>query len=242
MAERIAKMLAARGVASRRGVEALIAEGRVRVNGAVVTTPATLLDGTEYITVDNAVVAGSALPLKLYRFHKPKGCLTTEKDPEGRKTIYDLLPPDLPRLQPIGRLDYNSEGLLLMTTSGGLKRFFELPKNALERCYRVRVHGRVEPEALESLKEGITIDGVRYEPILAEFERQQGANAWLNFTLHEGKNREIRKVCEALGYTVNRLIRTRYGGFSLGTLPIGGFAEVHRKIIEELMPESLEGL
>ena len=222
--QRIAKLLARAGIASRRDIERMIAEGRIALNGEVLTTPATLLTDLGGVTVDGKPVAEPE-PTRLFLFHKPAGCLTTARDPKGRRTIYDILPKDLPRLQPIGRLDMNTEGLLLLTTDGELKRALELPVNAVERRYRVRVYGRVEQSALESLSEGVTIEGVRYGSILADLERRTGANAWLTMTLTEGKNREVRRVAEHLGLKVTRLIRTAYGPFSLGDSEPGDIVE-----------------
>jgi 23S rRNA pseudouridine2605 synthase len=222
--QRIAKLLARAGVASRRDIERMIAEGRIALDGQTLTTPATLLTDLSRVTVDGKPVAEPEAT-RLFLFHKPAGCLTTARDPKGRRTIYDILPKDLPRLQPIGRLDMNTEGLLLLTTDGELKRALELPANAVERKYRVRVYGRVEQSALESLSEGVTIEGVRYGPILADLERRTGANAWLTMTLTEGKNREVRRVAEHLGLKVTRLIRTAYGPFSLGESEPGEIAE-----------------
>ena len=222
--QRIAKLLARAGIASRRDIERMITEGRIALNGEVLTTPATLLTDLSGVTVDGKPVAEPE-PTRLFLFHKPAGCLTTARDPKGRRTIYDILPKDLPRLQPIGRLDMNTEGLLLLTTDGELKRALELPVNAVERRYRVRVYGRVEQSALESLSEGVTIEGVRYGSILADLERRTGANAWLTMTLTEGKNREVRRVAEHLGLKVTRLIRTAYGPFSLGDSEPGDIVE-----------------
>lgn len=222
--QRIAKLLARAGVASRRDIERMIAEGRIALNGAVLTTPATLLKDLGGVTVDGKPVAEPE-PTRLFLFHKPAGTLTTARDPKGRRTIYDVLPKDLPRLQPVGRLDMNTEGLLLLTTDGELKRALELPANAVERKYRVRVYGRVEQAALEALSEGVTIEGVRYGSILADLERRTGANAWLTMTLTEGKNREVRRVAEYLGLKVTRLIRTAYGPFTLGESEPGAIAE-----------------
>lgn len=211
----------------------MIAEGRIAVNGEVLTTPATLLTDLLSVTVDGKPVAAPE-PTRLFLFHKPAGCLTTARDPKGRKTIYDLLPSGLPRLQPVGRLDMNTEGLLLLTTDGELKRALELPVNAVERRYRVRVYGRIDQAALERLAEGITVEGVRYGPIIADLERRTGANAWLTMTLTEGKNREVRRVLEALGVQVTRLIRTAYGPFTLGDSEPGQLVEARSADIERL--------
>lgn len=222
--QRIAKLLARAGVASRRDIERMIEDGRIALDGQTLTTPATLLTDLSRVTVDGNPVA-EAEPTRLFLFHKPAGCLTTARDPKGRRTIYDILPKGLPRLQPIGRLDMNTEGLLLLTTDGELKRALELPVNAVERKYRVRVYGQVQQAALESLAEGVTIEGVRYGPILADLERRTGANAWLTMTLTEGKNREVRRVAEHLGLQVTRLLRTAYGPFTLGESEPGAIAE-----------------
>ncbi|MFZ5610150.1 MAG: pseudouridine synthase [Pseudomonadota bacterium] len=218
--ERIAKLLARAGVGSRRAVELMISEGRVHHRGTPVTTPATLLTALEGITVDGKPVAAVAPP-RLWRFHKPRGVITTHKDPQGRRTVFDLLPPGAGRLISVGRLDLNSEGLLLLTNDGALARHLEHPATGLARRYRVRVHGEVDEARLGALIEGITVEGVRYGPITASLERAQGSNAWLIVTLHEGKNREIRKVLAALGLMVTRLIRIAYGPFGLGQLAPG---------------------
>lgn len=222
--QRIAKLLARAGIASRRDIERMIADGRIAVDGQTLTTPATLLTDLSRVSVDGKPVAEPE-PTRLFLFHKPAGCLTTARDPKGRRTIYDVLPKGLPRLQPIGRLDMNTEGLLLLTTDGELKRALELPVNAVERKYRVRVYGQVPQSALEGLAEGVTIEGVRYGPILADLERRTGANAWLTMTLTEGKNREVRRVAEHLGLKVTRLLRTAYGPFTLGESEPGAIAE-----------------
>lgn len=222
---RIAKLLARAGVASRREIERMIEEGRVARDGAVVDTPATLLASLHGVTVDGNPVAEPA-PARLFLFHKPVGVLTTERDPHGRPTIYDRLPKDLPRLVPVGRLDLNTEGLLLLTTDGGLKRQLELPATGVQRAYRARAYGAVSQAQLEELIDGIEIDGVRYGSIDANLERRTGANTWVELILTEGKNREVRRVLEHLGLQVNRLIRTRYGPFVLGDLHVGGVGEV----------------
>lgn len=222
---RIAKLLARAGIASRREVERMIVEGRVAKDGAVIDTPATLLSSLHGVTVDGDPVAAPA-PARLFLFHKPAGVLTTERDPQGRPTIYDRLPRDLPRVVPVGRLDLNTEGLLLLTTDGALKRQLELPSTGVERAYRARAYGRVTQEQLEALIEGVEIDGVRYGSIDANLERRTGANVWVEMVLTEGKNREVRRVLEHLGLKVGRLIRTRYGPFVLADLPVGEVGEV----------------
>jgi len=231
--QRIAKLLARAGVGSRRDIERMIAEGRVSVDGALLTSPALNLASLAGVTVDgNPVAAASAT--RLYRFHKPTGCLTTARDPKGRATIYDLLPKDLPRLVTIGRLDMNTEGLLLLTNDGELKRAMELPANALVRRYRVRVFGSVNARALEALAEGVTIEGVRYGSINADIEHRSGAYAWLVITITEGKNREVRKVLEHLGLKVARLIRVGYGPFELEDLPVRGVEQIPDDAVSRL--------
>ena len=222
---RIAKLLARAGIASRREVERMITDGRVAREGVILDTPATLLASLDGVTVDGEPVA-AAEPTRLFLFHKPVGVLTAERDSAGRPTIYDRLPKDLPRLVPVGRLDLNTEGLLLMTTDGGFKRQLELPATGVERSYRARAYGQVSQGALEELIDGIEIDGIRYGSIDANLERRTGANMWIEMTLREGKNREVRRVLEHLGLRVSRLIRTRYGPFVLGDLPVNGVGEV----------------
>ncbi len=223
--DRIAKLLARAGVASRREVERMIEEGRVALDGKVLDTPATILRSLQGVTVDGQPVALPE-PTRLFLYHKPTGLLVTERDPKGRPTIYDRLPRDLPRLVPVGRLDLNTEGLLLLTTDGGFKRQLELPSTGVERSYRARAYGNVTQQQLEELAEGVEIEGVRYGSIDANIERRTGANVWIEVTITEGKNREVRRVLEYLGLQVSRLIRTRYGPFVLGDLPIGGVGEV----------------
>jgi len=225
--QRIAKLLARAGIASRREVERMIAEGRIAVGGVKVEKPATLLTSLSGVTVDGKPVREPA-PARLFRYHKPAGLLTAERDPKGRPTIYDRLPKGLPRLMPVGRLDLNTEGLLLLTTDGELKRQLELPATGVERSYRARVFGPVGQEQLERLIEGIEIDGIRYGPIDANLERRTGRNAWVELRLREGKNREVRRVLEHLGLQVSRLIRTAYGPFLLADLPAGAVDEVRR--------------
>lgn len=228
--ERIAKRLSRAGVASRRDAEAMIARGRVAVNGRVLDTPAFLVGPEDRITVDGQPV-GAPEPARLWRYHKPRGVVTTARDEMDRETIYDRLPEDMPRTMPVGRLDINSEGLLLLTNDGGLKRRLELPETGWLRKYRVRVHGRVDERRLEPLVEGLTVDGVDYQPMLVRIDGAQGANAWLTVGLREGKNREIRRAMEAVGLPVNRLIRVSYGPFALGQLPRGGVEEVRERAL-----------
>jgi 23S rRNA pseudouridine2605 synthase len=225
--QRIAKLLARAGIASRREIERMIAERRIAIDGVPLDTPATLVTSLHGVTVDgNPVEAPS--PARLFVFHKPSGVLVTERDPKGRPTIYDRLPADLPRVVPVGRLDLATEGLLLLTTDGELKRQLELPATGVERAYRARAYGTVTQEQLEDLIEGVTIDGVRYGPIDANLERRTGANVWIELILTEGKNREVRRVLEYLGLQVSRLIRVRYGPFVLGDLPVGAVGEVRQ--------------
>lgn len=225
--DRIAKLLARAGVASRREIERMIADGRIALDGATLDTPATVLRSLRGVTVDgNPVEAATAARLFLY--HKPPGLLVTERDPAGRPTIYDRLPRDLPRLVPVGRLDLATEGLLLLTSDGGLKRQLELPATGVERVYRARAYGPVTQGQLEDLMEGVEIEGLRYGPIDANLERRTGANQWIELTLTEGKNREVRRVLEYLGLSVSRLIRTRYGPFVLADLAPGEVGEVRQ--------------
>lgn len=218
--QRIAKLLARAGVASRREAERMIEAGRVAIDGKTLDTPVTLLTSLHGVTVDGEPVQ-QPIPAKLYRFHKPAGVLTTERDPGGRPTIYDKLPKGLPRVMPVGRLDMNTEGLLLLTNDGGLKRQLELPRNGVERIYRARAFGEISQDQLEALIEGVTVEGVRYGSIDANLERRTGRNQWIEMKLTEGKNREVRRVLEHLGLKVNRLIRTAYGPFWLDDLPRG---------------------
>jgi len=235
--ERIAKVIARAGLASRRQAEAWIAAGRVAVNGAVIASPALNVTARDKITVDGAALPGRART-RLFRYHKPRGLVTTHSDPQGRDTIFRALPKRLPRLISVGRLDINSEGLLLLTNDGGLARALELPATGWLRRYRVRALGRVTPEALDRLKRGITVAGVHYGPIEATLDREQGANVWLTMGLREGKNREVRKVLEHLGLRVNRLIRVAYGPFELGDLDDGAVEEVETdELRQALGPE-----
>jgi 23S rRNA pseudouridine2605 synthase len=229
--ERVAKFLARAGVCSRRDAERLIAEGRVKLNGKRLDTPAVKVTGKDKVTVDGRPVA-AAEPTRLWRYHKLSGLVTTHRDPAGRPTVFERLPPDLPRVISIGRLDLTSEGLLLLTNDGDLARRLELPSNAWLRRYRARAFGRVTQEELDKLKNGITVEGVRYGPIEAKLERQ-AANSWITLSLTEGKNREVRRVLDALGLKVNRLIRIAYGPFQLGTLPPGSVEEIPRKVLKE---------
>ena len=233
--ERIAKLLSRAGIASRREAERMIADGRVSLNGEKLDTPATILPDLKGVTVDGKPV-GKPDRTRLYRFHKPAGLLTAERDPKGRPTIYDALrnalPPDAPRLMPVGRLDLNTEGLLLLTNDGELKRAMELPSSGVPRTYRARTFGDVSQAKLEELIEGVTVEGIHYGRIDANLERRTGRNQWIEMTLTEGKNREVRKVLEHLGLKVSRLLRTAYGPFELGDLPRGAADELKKHEVE----------
>lgn len=232
--ERIAKFLSRAGVTSRREAEKLIADGLVSVNDKIIDTPAFFVTDKDKILVNKKPVTARQ-ETRLWTFYKPQGCLTSDFDPEGRTTIYDLLPDDLPRLMSVGRLDYNSEGLLLLTNDGALKRFLELPKTQIQRRYRVRAFGYITQERLDVLAEGVIVDGIHYAPVYAELDKIQGKNAWISFTLTEGKNREIRKLMTYLGYDVNRLIRTDYGAFSLGKMSDGDIKEVPQEYLDKVL-------
>jgi 23S rRNA pseudouridine2605 synthase len=230
--ERIAKVIARAGLCSRRDAERLVAERRVTVDGRVLDSPALNVRPGQRVTVDGKPLP-AAEPARLFRYHKPRGVVTTARDPEGRKTVYDTFPEGLPRLMPVGRLDLSSEGLLLLTNDGELKRRLELPSTGWLRRYRVRVHGHPEDAPLNALAGGITVDGVTYGSIDAKLDRNQGDNAWLTMALREGRNREVRRVLEHLGFQVSRLIRVAYGPFQLGSLPERGIEEVRPKVLKE---------
>jgi 23S rRNA pseudouridine2605 synthase len=236
--ERIAKAIARAGLASRREAEAWIEAGRVAINGKVIDSPAVNVGPKDRVTVD-----GAPLPARertrLFLFHKPRGLVTTHADPQGRPTIFGALPKHLPRLISVGRLDLNTEGLLLLTNDGGLARALELPETAWLRRYRVRAHGRVTQDQLDSLRDGVTIDGIRYGAIEATLDRDQGTNVWLTFGIREGKNREVRNVLEHLGLKVARLIRVSFGPFQLGELPAGAIEEVKTRHLREQLGERL---
>ncbi len=239
--ERIAKVVSRAGLASRRDAEEWIRQGRVSVNGRVINSPALDVTGNDVITVD-----GKPLPprerTRLWMFHKPRGLMTTHADPEGRPTVFDNLPDGLPRLISIGRLDFNTEGLLLLTNDGGLARALELPDTGWLRRYRVRAHGEVTQAQLDELKKGVEVDGVKYGSIDATLERDQGANVWLVFAIREGKNREVRNVMAHLGLEVNRLIRVSYGPFQLGELAEGQVEEVKTRVLREQLGEKIASL
>ena len=240
--ERIAKVLARAGVASRRDVERLIEAGRVALNGQTLTTPAVKVEAGDIVTVDGEVVS-DAEPARLFRYHKPVGLMTSHNDPKGRPTVFQNLPEGLPRLISVGRLDLSSEGLLLLTNDGGLARALEMPTSGVVRRYRARALGRVTQDRLDRLKDGITVEGVHYGAIEARLDKAkegpQGANLWITVTLAEGKNREVRRVLEALGLKVNRLIRLSYGPFALGTLLPGQVEEVGPRVIREQLSEHI---
>lgn len=245
--QRIAKLLARAGIASRREIERMIEERRIAIDGVAVEKPATLLTSLHGVTVDGQPVKAPA-PARLFRFHKPAGLLTTERDPKGRPTIYDRLPKGLPRVMPVGRLDMNTEGLLLLTTDGELKRQLELPATGVERSYRARVFGDISQAQLEELINGVEIEGIRYGSIDANLERRTGRNGWVEMRLKEGKNREVRRVLEHLGLKVSRLIRTAYGPFALADMPAGAVDEVRqhdlvafRKSLGKVPPRRGEG-
>lgn len=239
MAERLAKFMARSGVCSRRDAEELIKQKRVTVNGEIIDTPAFKVEGSEKILLD-----GEKLPeieqTRLWLYHKPAGLLTTHKDTEARATVFDHLPAGLPRVISVGRLDLNSEGLLLLTNNGELSRKLELPENGWSRRYKVRVHGFVNKNKLADLSKGATVDGINYGPVKAELESQNGTNSWLIVTLNEGKNREVRKLMKSIGLEVARLIRLSYGPFQLGNLKKGEVREVPQKVLKEQLGSKIE--
>ena len=233
--ERIAKWLARAGISSRRDAERLIAEGKVKLNGALISHPATFVTPGDVVLVDGRPIAAPERT-RLWRYHKPDGLMTTHRDPEGRPTVFEKLPPELPRVVSVGRLDLASEGLLLLTNDGALARRLELPATGWIRRYRVRVFGAVDPKALASLRHGVTVAGVRYGPIEAGLDARKGDNCWLTVALREGRNREVRRVMAHLGLAVSRLIRVSYGPFQLGQLPRGAVEEVRAKVLREQLP------
>ncbi len=235
--DRIAKVLARAVICSRRDAERMIEAGRISVNGVLLTSPALNVTTTDKILVDGKPLP-TREPTRLWRYHKERGKVTTARDPEGRPTVFDALPENLPRVISIGRLDVNTEGLLLLTNDGELARKLELPSTGWARRYRVRAHGRTDQAKLDALQKGIEVDGIRYGPIQARLEREQGSNVWIAMTLREGKNREIKRVLEKLGLDVNRLIRTSYGPFQLGDLKEGVVQEVPERILMDQLGET----
>ncbi len=231
-AERIAKVIARAGICSRREAERLVAAGRVAVDGRALESPAVNVGPEAKVTVDGRPLPEPEQP-RLWRYHKPPGLITTARDPQGRPTVFDRLPPDLPRVMPVGRLDLASEGLLLLTNDGGLKRRLELPATGWTRRYRVRVYGRVDEDRLAALAQGVSVEGMNYGPIAARLDSRRGANAWLTMSLAEGKNREVRRVCNHLGLEISRLIRVAYGPFQLGKLQRGAVEELPRRVLAE---------
>ena len=235
---RIAKAMARAGLCSRRDAERWILEGRVSVNGATIKSPALDVGPSDTIKVDGQALTKPE-PAMLWRFHKPRGCVTTHRDPEGRPTVFEKLPKDMPRVISIGRLDFNTEGLLLLTTDGGLARHFELPATGWLRRYRVRANGTVTQEQLDALKDGVEIEGVKYGPIEGTVDRVQNANVWLTLGLREGKNREVRKILGSLGLEVNRLIRISFGPFQLLDLEEGTVERVKRRVLADQLGPAL---
>ena len=238
---RVARWISRAGLASRREAERMIAQGRVSLDGAVLDNPATVIAHPDRLAVDGQPLPAPA-PARLFRFAKPAGVLVAASDSTDRPTIYDHLPDRLPRVMPVGRLDLASEGLLLLTTDGALKRRLELPATGWLRRYRVRVHGPVDAAALAALAEGVTVEGVRYGPIRAALERRTGANAWLTVSLREGRNREVRRVLAHLGLQVNRLVRVAYGPFQLGNMRPGQVSEVPAKVLAEQLGQDPDAL
>ncbi len=235
--QRIAKIIARSGFCSRRDAEELITEGRVKVNGIVIDTPATLITDHS-IKIDDKLLMEKRPP-KVWIFHKPKGFITTNKDPKARKTIFEILPRNLPRVVTIGRLDINTEGLLLLTNDGEVARYVELPSSKWTRIYRARVFGVIDMDRLHKLKKGIVVDGVKYSGIKVEMEQKRDFNSWLKISLNEGKNREIKKVLEFFGLKVSRLIRISFGPFHLGKMAVGEVKEVHKGVLSEAIPREL---
>jgi 23S rRNA pseudouridine2605 synthase len=238
--ERIAKRLARAGVASRRGAEAMIAAGRVAVNGRTIDTPALNVGGSDLIEVDGKPLAEPE-PTRLWRYHKPVGLVTTTRDERGRPTVFERLPGDLPRVMSVGRLDLNSEGLLLLTNDGALKRRLELPTTGWLRKYRVRVHGRPTEAMLAPLRDGTTVDGERFQPMSVSIDSEKGANAWLTLGLREGRNREVRRALASVGLQVTRLIRVSYGPFQLGDLASGDVEEVRSRVLRDQLGDKRPG-
>lgn len=241
--DRIAKVLARAGVASRREAERMVEEGRITVNGVRIDSPALNVTPRDKVLVDGQSLAPPE-PARLWLYHKPTGLVTTERDEKGRETVFETLPPDMPRVMSVGRLDINSEGLLLLTNDGGLKRRLELPSTGWLRKYRVRVNGRPSDADLAPLRAGIVVEGEKFQPMVVAIDRQQGANAWLTVGIREGRNREVRRAMEHVNLVVNRLIRVSYGPFQLGPLAVGGVEEVKARVLRDQLGEGadLEGL
>jgi 23S rRNA pseudouridine2605 synthase len=230
--DRIAKVLSRAGIASRREAERMIEGGRVSVNGKTITSPALNVTPDDRIVVDGKQV-GEPDPPRLWLYHKPAGLVTTERDEKDRPTVFGSLPDNMPRVMSVGRLDLNSEGLLLLTNDGEMKRKLELPSTGWLRRYRVRINGSVSEAKLDELRAGITVEGITYQPMVVTFDRQQGANAWLTVSLREGKNREIRRAMGEIGVTVNRLIRVSYGPFQLANLKQGEVEEIRQRVVRD---------
>ena len=237
--ERIAKIIARAGLASRRESEKLILDGKVKVNGKTISSPALNLSKDDVVEVDGKLLSPPE-KTRIWMYHKPVGLISTSKDEKNRPTIFDKLPNEMPRVLSIGRLDLNSEGLLLLTNDGELKRRLELPSTGWLRSYRVRVKGRLNENMLEPLRRGISVDGTQFKPMQVSFDRQTGANAWLSIGLREGKNREIRKALSLLGLSVNRLIRISFGDFELGKLKKGEIEEVRSSIVKTLFKKEVD--
>ncbi len=230
--DRIAKVLSRAGVASRREAERMIEEGRVSVNGKTITSPALNVTPADKIVVDGKRIGEPEAP-RMWLYHKPAGLVTSERDEKDRPTVFAALPETMPRVMSVGRLDINSEGLLILTNDGEIKRKLELPSTGWLRRYRVRINGSVSEARLDELRKGITVDGIHYQPMIVTFDRQQGANAWLTVSIREGKNREIRRTMEAIGVVVNRLIRVSYGPFQLGNLAQGEVEELKGRVVRD---------
>lgn len=235
--QRIAKVIARAGICSRRDAERMIEDGRVKLNGKVLKTPAQTVTVDDKIVIDGKPLPGISDP-RVFRYHKPSGLVTTNKDERGRLTIFDKLPKELPRVVTVGRLDINTEGLLLLTNDGEIAQTLERPDTGWSRRYRVRAHGDLDEQKLKQIKRGVTIEGIKYAPAKVEFDdsQSQGTNQWLHITLHEGKNREVKRLLEYCGLQVSRLIRLSYGPFQLGNLPKGAVEEIKPRILKDQVP------